>query len=90
MKWQKDKRWWRPYIDDPKEAQFTSIQVNQSQLLEIKRSQDEMKTMLKDSMSKIALFTDMANAFSTLKLESQPTETETNLIEGKDSTEGKD
>ena len=49
-----------------------------------------MKTMLKDSMSKIALFTDMANAFSTLASGSPPTETETNIVEGKDSTEGKD
>ena len=49
--------------------------------------------MLKDSMSKIALFTDMANTFSTLKSEneqSRPTETGTNPIERKDGTKGED
>ena len=61
------------FIQDPKEGHFTSIQVNQAQLIDVKRSQEEMKDIIAQSLEKMTLLTDMASALSREgNIEQQP------------------
>ena len=46
------------YVEKPKEGDFTTIQVNPVQLMEVRKSQDELNEMLGKGMEKISLIMD--------------------------------
>ena len=82
------------YEDNPKEGEFLSIQVNQAQLIDIKRSQEETKKsqedtreMLAECMKKLALFEDFASVSkeqTTDQHAKDPVHQESDIREGND------